>query len=115
MWVRVWGGHGFEFEIWKRDIGRIAENRNVWVKMADIEEWKCGVSSVRRVLKDTLTAFGASRCLAETNWMISAVHGIDFWKPIELLKEEMEALGWTPENQNKVFALNAIELYQLDI
>jgi hypothetical protein len=47
--------------------------------------------------------------------MISAVHGLDFWKLIELLKEEMDALGWTPEYQNKVFALNAIELYQLDI
>lgn len=84
------------------------------MKMADMEEWKCDFSTVRRVWKDTLTAFGASRCLAETNWMISAVQGWDFWKPIELLIEEMEALGWTPENQNKVFALNAIELYQLD-
>ena len=108
------GAHGFEYETWKTDIGKIAENRNVWVKMADMEEWKCDVSTVRRVLKDTLNAFGSSRCLAETNWMISCAHGLDFWRPIELLKEEMEGLGWTQENQNKVFALNAIELYQLD-
>jgi hypothetical protein len=31
---------GLGFGIWKRGGGRIAGNRNVWVEMADMEEWK---------------------------------------------------------------------------
>lgn len=101
---------------WKRWMREIAKQPNVSCKLSGLfteavwKEWEA--ADFYPYLDVVFEAFGTNRLLFGSDWPVILLSGIYVqWK--SLLEKYMER--FKEEEKEKVFGLNAIEFYQLDI
>jgi L-fuconolactonase len=101
---------------WKRWMSEIAKHPNVYCKLSGLfteavwKEWEA--SDFYPYLDVVFEAFGTDRVLFGSDWPVILLSGIYVqWK--SLLEKYMERIK--EEEKEKVFGLNAIRFYELDI
>eukprot|EP00397_Hematodinium_sp_SG-2012_P049672 GEMP01057391.1.p1 GENE.GEMP01057391.1~~GEMP01057391.1.p1 ORF type:complete len:301 (+),score=64.60 GEMP01057391.1:49-903(+) len=105
------GGTDLCYQSWREHIDLLAQLPNVVAKLGGTEEWK--VSIPQDYLHYALKAFGADRCLAESNWFLSEVLDFSLPKPFDLIEEACLAVNLPVEKIQAVMRDNARRVYRL--
>jgi L-fuconolactonase len=99
---------------WKKDMNAIAQYENVYCKIsgmvteADYENWKPG--ELTPYLEVVTNAFGTDRIMYGSDWPVCLV-AAPYKKTIEIVKDYFKS--FSKEEQEKIFALNAIKFYKI--
>lgn len=99
------------FEEWKDEVTKLAKLSNFHVKMGAIEEWN--VANPKKYMEYAIDAFGFDHIMYESNWFFSEALGDSYDRVGNMLHEALSGKGATPEDIEKVFSLNARNLYSL--
>jgi L-fuconolactonase len=107
---------------WKRDVRRLAEHRNVFVKFSSFfdmynpvatedEGWAspATLGAYKASFDVLMTAFGEDRLIWGSNWPVSDLGG-DFGRQIELAEEYLKPFG--PKVRDKIMFGNARDFYR---
>ncbi len=101
---------------WAGDLWLLAQHPKVYCKLsgliteADRQNWK--TEHIYPYLDIALAAFGVDRLMFGSDWPVCQLAG-SYHQVVELLDQYLD--GYPQEDLDKIWGLNAIEFYQLDV
>lgn len=103
-----------KMEVWKKDIAKVAENKNVMGKVsgiiASVKKGDWSIDQLAPAVKHTIEVFGWDRVLFASDWPVCTLGApLKDWVHAakEIVKDQPET------NQRKLFGANAVKFYGL--